>query len=204
MIVVDIETSGLDFEKSGIWQIGAIELENPDNSFLEEARIDETDSINPDSLKIIGKTEEELRDKNKQSQKELLQNFFDWALQIQVKDCICQNPQFDWSFLCIKAMKYKLDFPFIHRAYDLHSIAQLKYFQLKKRFLLKKNITDMGLSKILIFIGMQDTRKEHNALEDAKLTAECFSRIVYGKNLIDLYNRFDIPPYLKENFRTNK
>ena len=120
---------------------------------------------------------------------------------IQIKDCICQNPQFDWSFLNIKAAKYKLSFPFIHRAYDLHTIAQLKYFQLKNRFLIKQNISDMGLSKILIFVGMKDNRKEHNALEDVRLSAECFSRIVYGKNLIDLYKQFEIPPYLKENFR---
>jgi DNA polymerase III epsilon subunit-like protein len=196
MIVVDIETSGLDFEHLGIWQIGAIELENPANSFLEEARIDDNDVINPNSLKIIGKTEEELRDKTKRSQKELLSDFFEWAKKIEIKDCICQNPQFDWSLLYMKAMKYRLDFPFIHRAYDLHSIAQLKHFQLKGKFLIKKNITDMGLSKILIFVGMLDTRKEHNALEDAKLTAECFSRIVYGKNLIDAYKDFTIPPYL--------
>ena len=201
MIVLDIETSGLDFEKSGIWQIGAIELENPDNYFLEEGRIDDEDAINPDSLKVTGKSESELRDKNKQSQKELLQGFFNWASRIQIKDCICQNPQFDWSFLNIKAAKYKLSFPFIHRAYDLHTIAQLKYFQLKSRFLIKKNISDMGLSKILIFVGMHDTRKEHNALDDVKLTAECFSRIVYGKNLIESYKQFEIPPYLKENFR---
>lgn len=201
MIVVDIETSGLDFEKSGIWQIGAIELENPDNYFLEEGRIDDEDVINPDSLKVIGKTVEELRDKNKQSQKELLQSFFNWASKIQIRDCICQNPQFDWSFLNIKAAKYKLNFPFIHRAYDLHSIVQLKYYQLKGRFLIKQNMSDMGLSKILIFVGMRDERNAHNALEDAKLTAECFSRVVYGKNLIELYKQFDIPPYLRENFR---
>jgi DNA polymerase III subunit epsilon len=201
MIIVDIETSGLDFEKSGIWQIGAIELENPENSFLEEGRIDEDDMINPDSLRIIGKTEINLRDDNKKSQSELLESFFRWARTIKNNDCICQNPQFDWSFLSIKANKYGLEFPFIHRCYDLHSIAQLKYFELKGRFLIKNNISDMGLSKILIFIGMRDERKEHNALEDAKLTAECFSRIVYGKNLIDLYKDFKIPPYLKEGFK---
>jgi DNA polymerase III subunit epsilon len=201
MIVVDIETSGLDYTKSGIWQIGAVELENPNNCFLQEARIDEDDLVNPESLKVIGKTEEELRDKNKQTQKQLLANFFEWANKIAVHDCVCQNPQFDWCFLSIKAAKYGLDFPFIHRAYDLHSVAQLKYFQLKDRFLIKQNISDMGLSKILIFVGMKDNRKEHNALEDAKLTAECFSRIVYGKNLIDLYKQADIPPYLRVNFK---
>ncbi len=67
----------------------------------------------------------------------------------------------------------------------------------------------MGLSKILEFCGMEDTRvllkdgeivkegKPHNALEDAKLTAECFSRIVNGKNLIEEFKKFPIPEYLE-------
>ena len=33
MIVLDIETSGIDRVKCGIWQIGALELENPKNQF---------------------------------------------------------------------------------------------------------------------------------------------------------------------------
>jgi len=42
MIVVDIETSGIDYNRVGIWQIGAIEFEN---QFLEESRIDDEDEI---------------------------------------------------------------------------------------------------------------------------------------------------------------
>ncbi len=37
----------------------------------------------------------------------------------------------------------------------------------------------------------------HNALTDAKLTAECFSRIVYGKNLLEEFKKFPIPEYLR-------
>ena len=71
MIVVDTERSGsIDVEKNGIWQIGAIEFENPSNTFFQEARIDDDDIITEEALKIIGKTETDLRNKNKQSQKE--------------------------------------------------------------------------------------------------------------------------------------
>ena len=40
MIIVDIETTGIDFEKCGIWQIGAVELENPNNIFIEDAKME--------------------------------------------------------------------------------------------------------------------------------------------------------------------
>jgi len=80
MIVVDIETSGgLDPERIGIWQIGALDLDNPENVFLDEARIDDSDIIENDALKVIGKTPEYLRDRSKQSQKDLLIKFFLWA-----------------------------------------------------------------------------------------------------------------------------
>ena len=49
MIALDIETSGGNPVKYGIWQIGAIELENPKNIFLEEARIDEEDEVQKES-----------------------------------------------------------------------------------------------------------------------------------------------------------
>jgi len=206
MIIVDIEASGVDFEKCGIWQIGAVDLNNPENVFLEESCIDDEDQIiNPKFgkpvLEVIGKTEEELRDKNKQSQKEMLVKFFEWAKKVKINNLICQNPQFDLSFILIKAQKYGLDVPFHYRALDLHSIAQMKYFEINESFLIdnEKNRLELGLSKILEFCGMEDNRNIHNALEDCKLEGECFWRLVYGKNLFPEYFKFPIPNYLKND-----
>lgn len=66
----------------------------------------------------------------------------------------------------------------------------------------------MGLTNILEFCGMKDERislrdghvdrkgSPHNALEDAKLEAECFSRMAYGRNLLEEYKKFPLPDYL--------
>jgi len=207
MIVVDIETSGGDFQKCGLWQIGALELENPENTFLEEARLDDSDEvINSTNLKnprpvleVIGKTEKQLRDKGKQSEKQLLANFFSWCAKINNRDLICHNPQFDYGFMWVKANKYGLAPPFFHRCFDLHSLAQLKYMQLKGNLLIKENTSDMGLLNLLKFVGMIDNRKAHNGLEDAKLEAEAFFRLVYGKKLLPEYSEFEIPNYLIQN-----
>lgn len=212
MIVLDIETSGLYPEKNGIWQIGAIELDNPKNQFLQESHIDEDEEVRQQALNVIGKIESQLRDKTKQSQKELLQNFFKWVEKAKMKNCLCQNPQFDLVFISQKARKYNLEFPIHYRAFDLHSIAAIKYHQINKKWLLSENLqcSGMGLSKVLEFCGIQDHRIStdvktgailrpgvpHNALEDAKLTAECFSRIVYGKELLPEFKSQPIPKYL--------
>lgn len=202
MIVVDIETSGVIPSKCGILQIGAVDIDNPENTFNESCRIDDGDEVlnakgdNRTVFEVLGMTEEQMRDNEKQSQKELLQNFFKWVESVKIKNIICENPQFDYGFLWIKSEKYGLDYPLPHRAFDLHSIAQAKYHQLKGDFLIKEDKSDLGLTNILSFVGMKDERKAHNALEDAKLEAECFSRLIYGKNLIKEFNKFPIPNYL--------
>lgn len=200
-IVLDIETSGLDMVRCGIWQIGAYDFMTGEK-YLQESRIDDEDEILDGGkrpvLEVIGKTEEELRDKNKQSQKELLQHFFEWVEKKPMKNFLCQNPQFDVDFLEIKARKYGLEMPFHHRSFNLHDFAQSKYHQLYGKFLVKEGISDMGLSNILTFCGMEDNRQAHNALEDAKLTAECFSRLLKRKNLFPEYSQYEIPEALKK------
>ncbi|MFA5173992.1 MAG: 3'-5' exonuclease [Candidatus Pacearchaeota archaeon] len=210
MIIVDIETSGnLDPERKGIWQIGALDSDNPNNTFLQESRIDEEDNIEEISLQVTGKTREELRDKKKQSQKQLLINFFNWVSKIDNKILVAQNTPFDYTFLYLKSKKYNLQFPFGHRTIDLHVIAAMKYFQIRGEFLIENGNSKMNLPKILEFCGMEDTRvqvkdnkvvkegKPHNALEDAKLEAECFSRLLLGKGMFEEYSKFQIPEYLK-------
>ena len=197
MIVLDIETSGLDFYKCGIWQIGALDFYNPDNYFFQEARIDDEDIAQPKALEITGKTEKDLRDRSKQSQMQLLGKLFNWSKSCRVVNCGCENPQFDVNFIEIKSKKYGLKFPFPHRAFDLHSTAQERYFQIHGEFLIKDGKSDMGLTNILKFVGMQDNRGAHTALEDARLEAEVFSRLYSGRNLIPEYAGFAIPEYLR-------
>lgn len=208
MIILDLESSGGPAEKVGLWQIGAVDLDDM-SEFLEESKIDDDDLITGDSLKIIGKTEEELRDKSKQSTKEMLRHFFKWFEKRKTKNFLSQSPQvLDFPILRMKAEKYGLKFPIEYRTFDLHSIAQTRYYQINKNFLYKEGESDLGLKNIMTFVGLKDDRihlkdgkvvqegKPHNALEDAKIQAECFSRLIYGKNLLPEFKKMPIPNYL--------
>lgn len=194
MIVLDIETSGGPaLDKYGIWQIGAIDLETGEE-FLEEARIDDEDEIMQEALKIIGKTEKELRDRKKQSQKEMINKFLKWVEARKIKNIACLHPQFDIAFLWLKMEKYGLKskcfgFPDYQRMWDLHTLAQIVYYKKNKKYLVKDNHSDMGLRNILGMFGIKDERKHnvdgkisegkpHNALEDAKLEALCFKKLM--------------------------
>ncbi len=211
-IVVDIECSGGSPNEHGIWQIGAVDL-NTMEEFLEEGRIDDEDKVLEEAATIIGKTEEELRDSNKQSQKELLDKFFNWLETRKMKTLLCHLPEFDEGFLRNKALKYFKRDPFWpnhHRPFDLHTIGQIKFFEINGKFLTKEdNNSDMGLGNILKLCGIEDKRRSlnkgklkegepHNALEDAKLTAECFSRLMFGKKLLDEYSKYEIPGELRK------
>lgn len=194
-IILDIEASGLNKVKCGVWQIGAIDL-NDKEEFFQEGRIDDKDFVEKDALKVIGKTEEDLRDKNKKTQKQLILEFFQWIETRKVKNFLCQNPQFDVNFLEIKANKYGLKIPFKYKCFDSHTIAQMVYYRINGKFLFEEGSSKMNLGRILEFVGMRDNRQAHNALEDCKLTAECFSRLIYGENLFPEYSQFKIPKEL--------
>lgn len=210
-IVVDIEASGADLVKCGVWQIGAIDL-NTMEEFIGDSRIDDEDVIKEEVLEIIGKTEKELRDPNKQSQKELIEKFLKWAEGRKMENLICHHPQFDYSGIEIKRNKYGLKKVLSYKAFDLHSIAQAKFFELNGEFLIdrEKNESDMGLHQVLELCGLPDTRllmkkgqivqegEPHNALGDAKMEAECFYRLIFGKNLFPEFEKFEVPEVLRK------
>ena len=210
MIILDLETSGLSLEKSGIWQIGAIDTITKEE-FLDEAKIDDEDEISQEALKIIGKTEEYLRDSSKQSQKQMIVNFLGWVEKRKHRNFLCQNPMWDLGWLTVRMGKYGLKKTFGHRSFDLHTIAQTKYKETYGKFLLKDDgKSDMNLSKILGFCGLEDKRMlihygevvqegaPHNALEDCKIEGECFSRLIEGKNLFPEFSQYEIPEVLRK------
>ncbi len=197
MIVMDIESSGLDSGRCGIWQIGAVELENPNNTFIQEARIDDKDEVTQEALIITEKTEQELRDKNKQSQKQLIENFLNWCKKCRERIIAGQNVGWDISFIQNKCIRYGIHDKFHDllgvRIIDLHTIANLKYKEKNGVFRLKDEKTgksDMSLPNVMKFCGLKDNRRvvengklikegeAHNALTDAKLTAECLRRLL--------------------------
>jgi len=215
MIVLDIESSGLDTGKCGIWQIGSIDLENPKNYFLQEAKIDEEDEIEKEALIITGKTESELRNPEKQTQKSLILNFLGWVKSYREKIMFGQNVGWDITFIQNKCLRYKIMDKFREtmgvRSIDLHALAQLKHKEIHNKFLINESgRSEMSLKSILNFCGLEDKRKQsiggeiseggtpHNALEDCKLEGECYYRIMFGKNLFPEYSKFKIPEILKK------
>ena len=210
MIVMDIETSGLT-GREGIWQIGAIVL-GTERYFIQDGRIDDEDHISEGALKVTGKTEAELRDPKKQSQRELIVNYLDWVKDQPERIFVGENPGFDAMMIQDKAIKYGIENVFQrvhgHRTMDLHTIAQERYKRINGKYLLIDGKDAMNLSAVLKLCGLPDNRrnvklseivqegKPHNAIEDCQLEGECFWRIENGENLFPEYSNYPVPEAL--------
>ncbi len=212
MIILDIETTGLTND-CGICEIGAININDISKPFLQDCRIDEDDLITLGAMRVNGRNLEILKDKNKQTQKQLIENYLDWVNIQENKLFYGQNVTWDISMIQAKSMKYDLHKKFleihIQRGMDLHTLAQERYFEIHKKYFLKETgQSAFNLGEILKFCGIPDERinvkgneiikegKYHTALEDCVLEGEAVYRLKFGKNLFKEFKKFSIPDYL--------
>lgn len=168
MIVIDIETTGLDDRKHQMLSIGATDYSNGD-TFYEECRIYEEDQIDPMSLKINGFTEVEARDPSKKTPKQLYDSFIEWTTGRSNMLAGC-GVLFDISFLKKVhngAYPQGVEFPFHYRSIDLHSVA---YSRFKK---------SMSLREICNQLNIEPEPDVHNALTGSKKCFECLKKLLY-------------------------
>jgi DNA polymerase-3 subunit epsilon len=196
MIVIDTETSGLNPEKNSLLSIGAIDFENPLRRFYGECRVFDGALVSHEALAINGFTEDGVHDKSKMTDKELIEQFILWANASSDTTFAGENPAFDRDFMKETARRYGIDWRFAHRTVDLHSIAYAYIRGQGRELPMKNGHTGQDLSATLTLVGMTDTRKAHNALEDALLEAEAFSRLIYKKGLLPEYAKYPLPSQL--------
>ena len=197
MIVVDVETTGVDSKKNSIVSIGAIDFSNPQNQFYQECRVWEGAEITQQALYINGFTKEQITDQNKMSLEEAVKKFIVWMGNIAEQTLAGENPSFDRDFLRNSIEKYKINYLIGHRTIDLHSICYHHYLKKEFRPPIRDSRTDLNLDGILKYSGLPEEPKPHHALTGAKMEAEAFSRLIYGKNLLPEFEKYSVPDYLK-------
>lgn len=198
MIILDIEATSLNFLRSSILSIGAISLDNPNEYFYEECKMLPGAEVNPQSLEVNGFTKEQITDESKQTPSELLQHFIAWLKRFPNQTIAGLHVYLDLQYLKTQAIRSKLEFNPGYRIVDLHSVIYGKLLELGQELPIRDSRTDLSFDLTLKFVGINYERKAHNALEDARLEAESFSRILLGKNLLPEYKQYEIPEYLKK------
>lgn len=192
MIVADIEASGLDPHRHSLLSIGAVDFNNPERQFYSECRMWEGATSMPDALAMNGFSEEECRDPSKHSLEELMQNFLHWVEQCNNKTLAGQNVSFDRDFLNDSFSRSHIGWHFSYRTLDLHSMAVMDMIKRGIELPKKNDRIELSLDAILVYVGLPPEPKPHHGLTGAKLEAEAFSRILYGKNLLPEYAQYPI------------
>lgn len=192
MIVADIEATGIDFHKHSLLSIGAVDFEHPEREFYGECRMWDGASIMSDALAVNGFTKQECMDTNKHSLKELADNFLKWVEQCEDKTLAGQNPSFDRDFLNDSFSRGGIGWHFSYRTLDLNSMAYMDMIKRGIPVQHKNNRADLSLDTILKYVGLPEEPKPHHGLTGAKLEAEAFSRLLYGKNLLPEFAKFPI------------
>lgn len=192
MIVIDVETTGVDEVKHSILSVGAVDFEHPERQFYEECRAYTGAHIDDDGLAINGFTREQVMDPNKQTDEELIRHFITWALQTEEYTFAGQNPSFDRDFLQRTANRYHLEWPFAFRTVDQHSVCFTHMIKRGVTPPVIHNHSDLNSDKIMQYVGIPAEIHPHNALNGAKIAAEALSRLLYNKNILPEFKDFPI------------
>jgi len=198
MVIVDVETTGLDPKRYSIASIGAVDFEHPERTFYEECRIWDGAKVSEEALAVNGFTEEEVRDADKKSLRETMRTFAKWLDGCAEKTMAGQNPSFDRDFINDSFARSDIEYRFAVRTVDLHSLAYTEHKRKNVIIPAKNHHSDLSLDDIAKYAGLKEEPKPHNALNGAKFEAEAFSRIMHGKKLLPEFKEFEIPDYLKQ------
>ena len=193
MIVLDVETSGVSPHKNSLLSIGAIDFQNPSNTFYEECRAWDGAHIDHAALAVNGYSMEQAIDPRKKLEADIVRNFFDWVSKATDHTIAGQNPFFDTGFLTAASERGGINFPLAHRIIDLHSIT---YFHMIRRGAtppLRNSRTDLNSDTIMEYVGIPAEPKPHIALNGAKWEAEAFSRLFHEKSLFPEFEKHPIP-----------
>jgi DNA polymerase III epsilon subunit-like protein len=196
MIVVDVEASGVDYEKCSIISVGALDLAHPENTFYEECRIWDGAHEEEGASLVHGMSHEQMTDPAKQSEADLVHKFIAFAEQAEDRTFAGQNVSFDRDFLRAAAMRAgHTEWPFAHRTIDTHTLC---WMHMVKRGLTppidaEKHRSALNLDAVLNYCGIPEEPTPHNALTGAKSHAEVISRLLYGKKLLPEFEKFEIP-----------
>ena len=196
MLIVDLETTGVDPAKHSIVSIGAIDFLHPERTFYEECRPWNGALLDSNALAVNGFTPEQLNNESRKTLYEAITSFIKWVEESEVQTLGGHNFGFDWAFLKQTSDIYNLSWKPHRRIVDLHSVCYTHH--LKRGIVppLKDKRTDLSFNNVLKYVGLPEEPMPHNALTGAKSAAEAFSRILYGKSFLDEFKQYSVPEYL--------
>lgn len=199
---IDLEMTGLEPGWHEIIQIGAVlydEQWNEQGRYLTNVYPENEESYSIPALEVHGLTMEELEDAPQIH--EVLPEFEDWILEtmghrLTAMDgrqkqnalrgtLICgQSVVNDVNFLKFAYRDQHLKWPFSNTLVDLHTLSFYLFPLLRQAGM--EPPKKRSLEAIAAFYGFERESEEHNALEDAVLTAQCLRELFFLRDRIEI------------------
>jgi len=204
MLVVDVETTGIDENKNSIVSVGGViipKIEEDTIKYLyNEARVWPGAEISDRTLEVNGFTREAITsDQTKLTQREMLEQLVEFADMSEDITIWGHNPRFDVNFINASLKREGLDFRFSYHTLDQHTLACVRHLDNQQQIPLKDKKSILDGDAIMTYVGIPQEPTPHNALNGAKWEAEAIYRMLYGKNFHPDFKKFPVPNYLKRN-----
>ena len=136
-------------------------------------------------LREYGIEEYEIYNPSRESLERALKEFRDWSKGLKNIVLAGHNTHLDIKFLKRSMERYGLEWDFGYRAVDLFSIAIGILKNQGEKIPEINGLFDLNFDNILERVGLKKRKKPYDALENARLKAEAFNRLVYGKSLFE-------------------
>lgn len=178
LLLIDLESTGLDVDKHEIIQIAAVLLDRKTlkekkffNSYIKPTKWQTRDL---ESMKVNGLTWEVL--KNGAIMKEVLKNFSKFCDPKKV--ILSSYVSFaDKNFLLHAYKKHKVQWKFDYHVFDLWGFFYAK-LAFKNKLKNGKDFAGFGLESLLKDLKIKIPGKHHDALYDCRLEAEVLRRLI--------------------------
>ena len=195
MIIIDIEATGVVYEKHSILSIGAIDYKNPTNRFYGECRVWEGSHVMEEANAIHGMSAAEMNDPAKSTEAELIQSFMEWSQHMADRTLVGQNVSFDRDFLKAACLRAHIPWDLAHRTIDTHTLC---FMHMIKRGLPppideQHRRSSLNLDAVLNYCGILSEPKPHNALTGAMCHGEVTARLLHDRMLLPEFSEFSIP-----------
>jgi len=196
LIVVDLQTTGWNERTDRIVSIGAVDFLDKERTFYEECRLPPGAKIAAEAQRTFKFDVRSLFEPGRPGAKSSVLRFMRWAEPADDRTLAGQNSWFDAAFLKEAARRYGLPWAFGYRQVDLHSVCYARLLRSGDAVPVREHLDALGLGEILHYVGIRYGDGRHTAIENAKLEAEAFSRLIHGRALFDEYREFEVPPSL--------
>lgn len=193
MIVVDVETTGLDPARHAIVAIGAVDFSAPQRRFYRECRIWDGAQVQPEALAVNGFTHEQITDPARPSAELVIGEFVAFCRESPERTLAGHNTAFDCDFLQSAADRQNVAWHFGNRVLDLHSFCWLHMAKAGVSQPKRHVHSALSLNAILKYCGLPEEPRPHNGLTGAVMEAEAFHRLIHGTPLLEEFKQHSVP-----------